>query len=520
MTTREPLLIGPFVGGLNTFDDQSSIKDTECYQALNFDMGTDGSLRSRPPFTDTGNSIIKRNDDAYTHGFLGFYYDANGKPYLIAASGWASPSTGGTSVYDYETKTWTTITNTFSAADMVQFDGKAWLVAPNGSANPGGYWTPSGGFVADSNMPKGESITAYKARLFIASGQSGTSPTRMYYSKVLGQSSFWASAAFLEVGSGDGQAIVKLVTYFDSILVFRSESIWEYQYNTDPATAISSIMVPGIGLVNRFSLAIYESYIYFMYDEGVYELANSKANKLNDKVLFESVARESDRPYEVSIFNDRLVCHFFEKLYIFSLRTRTWTMWRSDVWGPVGRIVTPNSDTPFTEGLCLQNLPSTYGGSDRYKVLHIQEGLSDVAESFQCILQTKIYSFSVPGAFKVLFWWGIDAVFRGHVRGYATPVSYSQAVTWGQLLSQGLTWGDLGTWSHPALPDPSVITDVTSTGSGNVRKFVRFLKKLRFRQISFKVAFDVDGTSETAPVELFTISAYMNKKQTVNKQIS
>lgn len=279
-------------------------------------------------------------------------------------------------------------------------------------------------------------------------------------------------------------------------------------------------MVPGVGLTNRFCLAIYESYIYFMYDEGVYEFANNKANKLNDKVLFQSDTRVSDKPYAVSVFNDRLMCTFYENIYVFSLRTRTWTMWRSDVWGPLGQFMTPNSDSPFTEGLVMQALTVNYGGMDRYKILHIQEGLSDVPEAMQCILETKIYSFSVPGAFKVMFWWGVDAIFRGTVRGYANPVAYSQAVTWGQILTQGMTWDKLTTWAHPFLPDPSVVTTVISTGAGSVRKFVKFLRKLRFRQISFKVVFEVDGTKETAPVSLFSISAYMTKKQTVSEQIS
>ena len=511
MTTREPLLIGPFVGGLNTYDDQSSIKDTECYQALNFDTGTDGSLRSRPPFIDTGDPLTLGLTGSPR--LLGYFYDTNGDPYLIASDGLSS-------TWRYFNETWTLITSTFSATDMTQFDGKAWLVSPPGEADPGGYWTPAGGFVADADMPKGESITAYKARLFIAAGQSSTTPTRMYYSKVLGQSGFWTSPAFVEVGSGDGQALVKLVTYFDSILVFRTESIWEYQYGTDPATAISTIVVPGVGLSNRFCLAVYESYLYFMYDENVYEFANNKANQLNDRVVFTTASQASSvDPYTVSIWNNRVLCSYFENVYVFSLRTRTWTQWRSDVWGPIGQVISPASDKPNREGFALTTKPIT-GTPRESPLLHIQEEITSDGEEFQCILQTKNYSFSVPGAFKVLFWWGVDAIFRGTVQGFATPVTYSQAVTWGQAYTQGKTWGTVGTWARPFSPDPSVGTTVISTGIGVVRKFVKFLKKLRFRQISFKVVFDCDGTINTAPIMLFTISAYMAKKQTVSEQIS
>lgn len=509
MTTRQPLIIGPFIGGLNTFDDQSSIKDNECAQALNFDLGTDGSLRSRPPFTDTGTSLPLGATG--TPRLLGYFYASGGDPYLIASDGL-------TTTYQYHAGAWTAITATFAATDMVQFDGKAWLVAPVGSANPGGSWTPAGGFLADVDMPKGESITAYKSRLFIAAGKAGTNPTRVYYSKILGLADFWKLPGSVDVGSGDGQAVVKIVTYFDSILVFRTDSIWEYQYGTDPATAISIIAVPSVGLTNRFCLVTYESSLFFMYDQNMYEMANNRANKINTKLVFETAnTGSSTEPYSVSLFNDRVVCSFYENIYVLSLRTRAWTQWRSNVWGAIGQIVTPVSESAVREGYALTTGPNT--SVPRVSpFLHIQEKLGTVAEPMECVLQTKNYSFSEPGAFKVMFWWGIDAIFRGTVKGYATPIAYSQAVTWGQLLLS--TWGVLGTWARPAAPDPSVETQVSSTGVGSVRKFVKFLKKLRFRQISFKIVFDTDGTASSAPIMLFTISAYMSKKQTVTDQIS
>ena len=129
MTTRKPVMIGPFSRGLNTYDDPTALHDQECVESLNFDPGLDGSLRNRPPFTDTG-SKIPIGPVGIPH-LLGYYYDTNGSPYLIA-------SNGGSSTYYYHGGVWTLITNTFSATDVTQFDGKAWLVAPVGEADPGG----------------------------------------------------------------------------------------------------------------------------------------------------------------------------------------------------------------------------------------------------------------------------------------------------------------------------------------------------------------------------------------------
>lgn len=509
MATRKAVTIGPFSRGLNTYDDPTALHDQECVESLNFDPGLDGSLRNRPPFTDTG-SKIPIGPIGIPH-LLGYYYDTNGLPYLIA-------SNGDSSTYYYSGGIWTLITNTFSATDVTQFDGKAWLVAPVGEADPGGYWTPSGGFTAVTDMPKGTSITSYKSRLWVAQGVGGANPTRIYYSKVLGQPDFWNTPAFLDVGSGDGQNIVKIVTYYGVMLVFRTKSIWSFQYSTDPASAIQGVVVPGIGLQSPYALVAYENYLYFMYDESAYSFINNRAQQINTKVPFSTGAPGSTKsPYAVSLFNNRILYSFFENIYVYSLRTQTWSKWRSDTHGPIGQVMMPMTDELTGVGYAM----STRGSTTEVSLLRIEDQINDNAEAMQCVLVTKNYNFDSAGSFKVLFWWGVDAIFRLNVRGQVIPGVYSFSTMWGDLREKGITWGQLlaGTWQHPYMSDPSVVTNVTSN-SGPIRKFVKFLKKLRFRQLQFRVSFETDGSAASAPVQLFTLSTYMAEKQTVSKEIS
>lgn len=718
MTTRKAIIVGPFSRGINTFDDPTAIHDQECAEALNFDPGLDGSLKSRPPFTDTGDYLGL--DVTGIPKLLGYFYDSAGVPYLIASDGYSS-------TYAYHSGNWTLISNTFAAADMTQFNGRAWLVAPVGEASPGGYWTPSGGFTADSDMPKGSSITSYKSRLWVAQGIGGTNPTRIYYSKVLGQPSFWASAAFLDVGSGDGQNIVKIITYYDTMLVFRTKSIWSFQYGTDPASAIQGVIVPGVGLQSRHALVSYENYLYFMYDEKAYEFVNNRVSQINIKVPFRTNNPGStDNPYTVSLFNNRVLFSYYETIYVYSLRTQTWTTWRSDVWGPIGQLMMPYTDAdtdiayaipsgsvppsaviarnralnpsfqvstgkwgastgspsfirkadgtvpghetfmsvtitaagsstmraenaPAVPGETLSvmvdvrattaagggpldfqvsmncidggtegagngslispaqsspwvtvdpsegwvtlrlNAVTTYEDTDFVRfyvgvrgasvgqVFHIDNLRWDVApngtdpladyfdgstapsdpaveniwdgvaglssssqrtsraisllkiedrvtggkEDMLCVLRTKNYNFDVPGSFKVLFWWGIDAIFKTEIQGQVIPGVYNLSTTWGKLFTEAISWGTIlgGTWAHPYLSDSSVTTDVNA-GPGPFRKFVKFMKKLRFRQLQFRVTFKTDGSDATAPVQIFTLSTYMTEKQTVSKTIS
>ena len=508
MASRKATKIGPFARGMNTFDDPTALHDQECTEALNFDPGLDGSLKNRPPFTDLGQKIPVPS--FAVPRLLGYYYDINGNPYLIA-------SNGDHSTYRYSSGIWTLITDTFSATAMTQFDGKAWLVSPIGESDPGGYWTPAGGFVADANMPHGTSIASYKSRLWVAQGVGGTNPTRVSYSKVLGQPDFWLNAAFIDVGSGDGQNIVKVVAYYDVMLVFRTKSIWSFQYSSDPAAAIQGVIVPGVGLQSPESLVAYENYLYFMYDESAYSFINNRAQQINNKVPFKtSNPGSTNSPYAVSLFSNRILYSFFENIYVYSLRTQTWTMWRSDVHGPIGQLMMPMTDAFTGIGYAMSSRSSV---TSDVTLLRIRDFLTDDTEAMQCVLLTKNYNFEAPGSFKVLFWWGVDAIFRKNVRGQVIPGVYNFSTTWGQL--RELTWGQLlsGTWQHPYMSDPSVITDVDSN-SGPIRKFVKFFKKLRFRQLQFRVSFDTNGSAAEAPVQLFTLSTYMTEKQTVSKTIS
>lgn len=152
--------------------------------------------------------------------------------------------------------------------------------------------------------------------------------------------------------------------------------------------------------------------------------------------------------------------------------------------------------------------------------LHISEELGTDTETFQCILQTKNYTYDASSVFKRLFWWGVDAIFRGTVTGLVTPVTYNFAVTWGQLRLAGTTWGDLlnFTWGQPSSDLP--IVETQRTGGAAIRKFVKFNKGLRFRQINFKVTFDTDGSTNSAPVRLFSLMTYVRAKQRVSKPIS
>jgi len=515
----EAIQIGPFTGGLNTFSDPTAIADNELTVCENFELDLDGSLKSRPPFVyrninmplgATGNANI-----------LGYFYGPGNVPYLIGSDGLSK-------TYYYSGSAWVLITNTFSATSMAQFDNKAWLLAPYGSTNPGGRWDPSGGFVAEPEMPRGDTIVAHKQRLWVAGGRDALlNATTMYYSNQLGESPFWPTFSStlntIKVGSGDGQAIVRIAVYYNSLVIFRTNSIYSYQFLNDPGAGTISLLVPNIGLSDKKSFVAYENYIYFMYDERGYEFINNRAEQINQRVPFVSGSRtgiDESQARSVSLFNNRIIFSYFNYLYVFGLRTRTWSVWRSPTQGAIGEIFAAVTNNDFEEAILFSSKIVPAGGSRVAKTLHLSDVVGFDVENFSCTIQTKNFNYQSSSSYKRLFWWGADAIFRGRVTATVTPITFNTSVTWAQMAAY--TWALVSgnDWSQPARPGADVQT-IRDTASGTaVRKFVKFLKALRFRQVNFKLEFATDGSVSSAPVRLFSLMTYVRAHQRVSKTIS
>lgn len=513
----QPVQVGPFLGGLNTSSDPTAVADNEVVFCENFELDFDGSLKSRPPIVDIGVDLPLGATGNMT--LLGWYIDAGNVSYLLASDGL-------TSTYYLSGSSWVLITNTLSATAMAQFDGKAWLLAPVGWANPSGWWSPSGGFNAVADMPKGDVIVAWKFRLWVVRGKDAASnATRLYFSKILGQPTFWPTTTdFIDVGAGDGQAIVQLCVYYNTLLIFRTNSIYGFNYSTDPASGVTSIVAPGVGLENRDCLVPFESYIYLLYNNKAYEFMNNRANQINTKVLFRSSDQTGIyKPYTVSLFNRRIIFAFYDKTYVFSLNTRTWTTWNSSVHGPLNQLVEipGGSGNDNSEAYLCRSTAVPTGATRTAKLLKVVDAITSNKEQMDCTLVTKNYNYEASSMYKRLYWWGADAVFRGQVVATARPITYNQSISWGQLLANA-TWGSSlsYTWSQPlsGLADVQTIRDTSGTGS--MRKFVRFLKSLRFRQISYRLVFTTDGSVDTAPVRLFSMMTYVTAKEHVSKTVT
>jgi len=310
--------------------------------------------------------------------------------------------------------------------------------------------------------------------------------------------------------------------YFNTLIIFRTESTFGLQYTSDPAAAVVSLIIPKVGLNSKDSLTQFETYIYFMYENKAYEFVNNRAAQINVKVpFFSTTTTDIYLPYAVSEFNQRILFTYFDQVFVYNLRTRSWTIWKSQTYGSLGQFLARSNTQDKSIVLGHKNVTVPLGGSRSAPLLQITDEYSSVQEPMDCIIETKNFNYQASAIFKRLFWWGLDATFKGTVVGTAAPITQSFQVTW-QTLLDNETWGSMlqYTWASPQAGSPAINTSVTESSATFRRVFVKFLKSLRFRQIFFRVKFTTNGSSTEAPVRLFSLTTYVNPKQTVSKEIS
>lgn len=346
-TGGKNLRLGPFIGGLNTGSDPTAIADAELVTCKNMELDIDGSLVSRPPFVEIeGHSSFTERIVVLCEGVF------SGVHYLIGSNI--------NGVFYYLNGSWTLITNTFRASCAVQYANKIYLI-PAISSTTGGKWDPVGGFTAVAAIPKGSACAVHKERLFIVPGISATSnETRIQFTDP-GNFDVWPGSNFIDVGQGDGENLIDLTVYQDNLLLFKAASTYLLAYDVRPTDAVVRKVSDTIGVDNQNCVANYENQVYCLHDGWVYEIVNFDFNRLNTKVPFVN-DQATPSPFSaenefLGLVGDRLIVRFFARVYVYGLRTRTWSEWDSmrDATQYFGPIVALHLSTgnEFYAGQCI-----------------------------------------------------------------------------------------------------------------------------------------------------------------------
>lgn len=343
----QALRLGPFTGGLNTTSDPSTIADVELAECLNFEQDLDGSLKSRPPFKELNGHIT------FTERVVFLCEAIFGSDHYLIGS-----NTNG--VFSLLNGVVSLITNTFEAGAAVQYADKVYLVPMPGSGN-GGKWDPVGGFTAVAAIPKGQSAVIHKERLYIVPGIDSTATTSRLKFSDPGNFDSWPASNFIDISQGDGTKLVDLTVMQDNLLLFKQQSSFLLAYDVRPDDAVLREISSTIGVNRQYNVVNYENQVYIFSQGWVYELINYDFNRINTKVPFirddTAPTPFSDETIFLCLLEDRLVCRYYRNVYVYSLRTRSWSQWEAaqnnlHYFGPIVTM-RPSSGNEYYSGSCV-----------------------------------------------------------------------------------------------------------------------------------------------------------------------
>lgn len=519
-----PIQLGPFVGGLNTESDPSSIADNELVECVNMELDLDGSLISRPPITTT------TNDDGWTDRiYLAGTVRIGSDTYIIGSNA------DGT--WQFTGGTWTLITDTMSTATVLQYNDVAYLIPfPGHSSIALAKWTPTGGFsdVSPSNLKTmmssnsdygGCSLAIYKGRMFITPGPGKDDNTsRLIFSDPGDPETFSATTQFIDVNPGDGQRLMDMAVFEDNLILFKEDSTYVLSFTSTPSDAELLLLNQDIGVSWNRCVVPYENSLFIYHRQKVYEIRNYNFQCVNIRVPHELDTTAPSTRTDIIVFNrfgERLIIRLGNNIYVYGLRTKTWSTWESadDSLHNFGNLVhyLTSSEDSYYAGSSLDADTNVFLLKDEYSSTTEKNGTTAV--DISCSVKTKDYDFGTPYKHKRLMWWGADIVSPMPITGTLEPVTSIFQPTWGMLKNQSMTWDDLLTWGATNTT-PTVITTVANSGRRTDRLYIRFPKGCRFRKVNFTIDIDTDGSTLEGPIKLYTLTFIGNEKSFVVQDVN
>jgi hypothetical protein len=264
----------------------------------------------------------------------------------------------------------------------------------------------------------------------------------------------------------------------------------------------------------------YENSLYVYHEAAIFQINNWNFTLVNLKVPFVDIVKWAFAVQDatLSILRDRLVVRHFDGVYVFGLRTGTWTKWDSTAQFDFFLNV-PQDDVTSSDEYVGFSRETSNADDDRVMYLFKNKWTVGDLENMTCYVVTKVFDFGVPYTYKRLFWWGVDFISRKDLSYIVHPISQTRTVTHNMLAAY--THNAIIGSNYQPLDVSIDVTDnfTVSNISGN-RMFAKLLKSLRFRQISFRITGTTDGSSTQGPLRIFNLVAFVDNKEQVVKQIS
>lgn len=484
------------------------------------EFSPNGALISRPAINESDLPQILSGSTPLYIDILGYFTPSGGDRYIIA--------TAGTKTYrlnlDATTPTWTELWAS-KATGYVQYDNKVVLCK---ATTGGARWAVGDTNVTDiPTMPALDGLVVYRSRFFGWGVRDTANDTKVYYSDLTaigtGTSVWdWNVDSVINVGLGDGQSISGILIDYSMIYIFKSASTYSFSFGDLPEEGTLSLIQQGIGAENKHCIANYQNGYVILHDQTVYRFQNGQFSPLNaQRVNFNPLARNYKKDFTVSVLGDRAIIWFNGSTYVLNLLTGTWAQWESTT--DIAQIF----QIPH-KSATIRQYESGYAitGSTteaKWKIYQIDNSsiTAGAGETFTCKLRTRIYDFDTPAEWKRLYWWAADLSVTGTVTAIVTAIATSSTVrSWDQISTT--TWDALSerTWDK-LLSEDAYITTVRNIVEGSPqRALLKLEHSIRFRRAYFEVYFTCDGTAETSPAQIFSITPMIGVKAKMTKGVA
>jgi len=513
-TKFEAVRLGPFHGGLrNSSGLGENIADNEVYDLTNLEVDLDGSLVNRPAI---GTLAITGVSPTTNLRIIGRYRPNDGRVFLVVTAA------GKVYVVDISTGAAQAATGTVDTVCCVQYNNKLWVVPAPGSASSGGFFDAALSTVTWTTVaaiPQGEACVTYQERIFIGAGIHSTSNSARVRFCAIGDPLTWNGADNFDVGAGDGEKVVDLVTAGNDIIVLKEHSTYRFTYTKLPSAGSLSLLDSKIGAPATNCTVVYNSNtVYVLHDNSVYELVNSIYKRISAPVsltqVFDATLVSSDT-YGLTLFRDRLFVRYYSNLYVYSLRVQRWSRWvTTKKFSKIVVIPTANLglDTAYMHSATTADPDKIYFFRDD-RVTGV-----GTTEAFTWAVQTKITHFDIPHKFKSITHGHVEIATSGNLTTTIRIPNSQNNPTWDYEAAH-FVWNDPGNW------DDFDLTAYTSTvapaaGEYNVKDVKSIKQKFRFRTMYVQLSGDTVASTNGADssVKLLGVVVYLREAQQVAKE--
>lgn len=291
----ERVEISDFRGGLNYADQPNNVPPNEAIDAMNVNFTDDGRISRRTGYTlattgDGGDSAIVWNGQLVIGGpsdnkvkIYNFYYSSYTLLATLTGSAMSSPQSFRYAAFGGPTTSLLFIANGID--QLASWDGTTLNTAPT--------WTlGSGTYAGVAPKPKFVAVTPWDNRLVGANFPQGTQNQGNNSSTVRfsaeGDPLAWRSNYFEDVLPGDGEPIMGMCVWRDSLFVFKQTKFFRFYGTTVDADGYPTFdymtVNTGIGLMSQNGLVSCEDAVYFVSSNGLYKTSGGPPVEVSKKI--------------------------------------------------------------------------------------------------------------------------------------------------------------------------------------------------------------------------------------------